>query len=782
MSKQSSFGRQVLLTQSVETFLQIERDQAKNQCFADIDLLHGQLFFRGLRGEHVIAITRTKQKNPTFSITELGSRERNFIDTTFSFALQQSRGVWFLPSESSLQVGFVHYAYHFYNAPRFAGNSVVRERYKVSLETSADALFIWALLEPCFDAMLQPFILRGEQNGNKSKEEQIKIWAEIDDLYDNLGFSVPQELRVMRYGGGWHKLRVAEQIEAKEQLFQALARQVKSDTSERYRAYCLRKLIAQYYKKAKADGKAKRSQVVSKAFERTLVGFFGGDWLAFLDYLGEEPHPDEQIITAIAPVQIQVGGKTRAAEVAAQMGLPIEEVENMMAAYWQGESSVSPVEQRIAVMRRYWQIFDDIHARQSVGMTPLWGLIEDGTRLDFYNLMQGPYQARLYQQLLPSDLLSEIEQLWGTVMLAQWPDRIVSEAFPHQLFRKTFGLALDFWHGCALTAWFLCEGPSSRTDMPGLSEYYRREREALREIGTPLPEELFDALIRAETLLGPPQPLNHSSQIYKGAAGISIELTMHHGQRRDGFEKLRDIITFYRHQWTSTYLTRYLQALCEKEIRGAGHAYSLLMNEKSKAPTAKQFAKAAVSATNHWFGGDMSKLYGAIQEKSPVQPHYKRQLPDERYAFAYTVFSLLGGSSYENKDLGNHHLDYQIREQEQTRYWQYCELASLNLWYVQLEEIYGRAPDQREFGMSKFSHCSAVIHQDTDMAWSTYAQVIKAAKQNQFALPERRGAPIRGSALPGSPTSSPHKQSPINQSSEEKHSWLQRILKRKPGK
>src|SRR5262249_8830170 len=156
--------------------------------------------------------------------------------------------------------------------------------------------------------------------------------------------------------------------------------------------------------------------------------------------------------------------------------LPVEEVRRMLGTYWGNQQIRSPVEQRVDALRQFWHAFDEIHARQRSGMRPLWGLVEDtGLVLQEEVTQSRPYQPGLYRELLSAALLSQIAQLWGTVMLPQWPHRIVSEPGPHRKMAETFGPALRFWHGCALTAWFLCEGPSSRTDLAGLATYYRRE-------------------------------------------------------------------------------------------------------------------------------------------------------------------------------------------------------------------------------------------------------------------------------------------------------------------
>lgn len=158
--------------------------------------------------------------------------------------------------------------------------------------------------------------------------------------------------------------------------------------------------------------------------------------------LGQRPHPDEQIVTALPKPQIYSGGRTRAKDIARQQGVSETEVEKIAAALWQKPSGASPIEERTACLRKYWQAFDDLHARQKPGMKSLWGLVEEGGRIDFEPVRDDIFHARLYLELLPAELTREIEKLWGTTMLNKYPESIVSEPFPHAVMANVFGPAI----------------------------------------------------------------------------------------------------------------------------------------------------------------------------------------------------------------------------------------------------------------------------------------------------------------------------------------------------
>jgi hypothetical protein len=242
-------------------------------------------------------------------------------------------------------------------------------------------------------------------------------------------------------------------------------------------------------------------------------------------------------------------------------------------------------------------------------------------------MWRSPYQPGLYRQLLARDLIEDIDGLWGTTMLPQWPERIVSAPFPHAVMADAFGSALKFWHGCALTAWFLCEGPYSRTDMAGLAKYHRGDLEDLKTLGCPVDGNAFNELLAAERKLGTPQPLYEKLSTEEIRPGISFTMQMSRGSRRGGFEGLRDIITRERRAWSEKYLDIYLRARWESEINRVAEEYHTIIADKGKPPIARRFARIAEDATNHWFGGDISSLYAALREKSPVQTVHELVIP-----------------------------------------------------------------------------------------------------------------------------------------------------------
>jgi hypothetical protein len=735
--------------------LQLERAQGRSERFAVLDELVGDVLQRALRGEYVIERQRSRRGDsaPLQGV----ERWRELLDTEFAAPAQQARGAWFLPDAVRVRLGKINFAAHYRTSPDFGGALIDGDGATVALGTAGDALFAWAVLDHFFETMLIPIEIRTRFAGGKTAEEQAKLWARFDSFAQALGFDVDEELEVMRFGGGWHTLTRALQVAERHELLRALGDQADEGLGARYRALRVGGLVARYYAKAK-NGRATRRQVMTRAEERTLAGFFGGDWLRFLDYLGEEPAAGEEIITALPEPRLYVGGSGRVAAVAAEQQVPLEEVERILAALWQGEST-SPVEARVGVLKRFWASFDGVHARQSPGMPSLWGLTEEGRLLeDDGSSSDGAFTRGLYQKLLPSDLIQEIEQFWLGSMIPRWPDRIVSSLSPIETMANAFGPALRFWHGAALTAWFVCEGPMSRTDMAGLAEYHAGDLDALERLGAPIDRNLFEELKRAEAKLPAPEPVwnDDGDESEEIADGISISVRFSDRSRREGFESLRDIITRYRRSWAEQHLDSYLREIWQDALRQTAREYSRFVAEKGKAPTAKQFAKTASPPANQWFGGDLSALYAAIAEKSPVKPERCHLLPSDRTRFAQRVFAEIGGKPLPQYEYDGKNKE-RIRAQntEHTRWWRRRELAEDALRYVQLHEALGEPPTMDIFGKRKFEFVANEIWGDADEGWRIYERAVATALATPEAVIALPPPPVPAVAVDRRPAERP---------------------------
>lgn len=448
-----SFGRRLLNLRSIDDCLALEADSGRLEEFADVDRFIGDLLVSALRGARIAKLQHDDVRGAKASILPPPGSNSDCLDHVFGFSQQQARGAWYLPENVSLKVGPANLVTYFREQPRFAMGIASEERAKVTLKSSADAMCLWAAVEPFFESLWLPLELRGPLAGTLNREEFLDQWRSIEAFFEATGLSVGEQLATLGYGSGWHMLDAAGQIERKSAFIESVSRQISTKTAVRFRAHRIRQLVERYYAKATARGEVERRKILTKAYQPVLSGVFAGDWLAFLKYIGEAPHPNEQIATSLPEARLYGTGTSKVAEVANAKNLPIAEVERMVAAFWDGrQAQRSPIEERVDVLRGYWKAFDEIHARQKSGMQPLWGLVEERGLLSLNDSRDGWYRSHLYRTLLRHDLLTDIGNLWSGVTLPAQPERVVTEVFPHALMAECFGPALKLWHGCALTA------------------------------------------------------------------------------------------------------------------------------------------------------------------------------------------------------------------------------------------------------------------------------------------------------------------------------------------
>jgi hypothetical protein len=726
------FGRRAVTLRSPDPLLALEKEERRTGFFAQVDYLAAFAIGRTLKGEIAITVERALHE-ATVVINGLESDQKQFLANVFSVGELQSRGAWFLPERATLRTGLADLPAIFSRYPRFAHHICDQQSAKVIFAENPAAVFVWAYLEPFFHYLFLPLEMRASWSGLKSREEHLSAWAEFDKLIAALGLALKDELAVMRYGGGWGRLSRDGQIKVKQNFLASIADQTTDLIPKRFRAFCCLDLITHYYSMAQ-DGKATRKQALNRPSDKkALVAFFQGDWLRLLEYLGEQPHPDEQVVTAIPQTKFFVGGAKDSAAVALKTGVSLEEVERIASTFWNPSGGktrplASPVEERVASLSDFWAAFDDIHSRQAPAMKSLWGLIEESRSIRLS--WEGPdwYNPRLYYELLPKQLTVTVEELWGAILLSERPDRIVSEISPHALMAETFGPALAFWHECALTAWFVCEGPYSRTTIQDMPGYFHRPLRALELLGTPIDLRLFIELSKAEARLGPPSEVpfpapKHSKflgSILKFLGSIlepDISVTMS-WSRRSGFENLRDIITRYRREWARQHLTAYLRARWEKDIREPARFHAQTMADKGKTPAAKHFARQATVATNRWFGGDISAFCASIGEKSAFRPIRVSLMPADRRGFATKVLAALQAN---RSNLVEHEARGQSAAQQKS---DLEHLAEESLRVVQLMEALGRSPTLEEFGRSDY--WAQTMGTDVNHAWETYIRLIEA--------------------------------------------------------
>jgi hypothetical protein len=241
---------------------------------------------------------------------------RSVMAEAFQLEAQQARGAWFLPETASIDAAMVTYAFSLRHHGRYAHTLAAQERAKLPLSGNPDAMVVWAVLQPLFEHLLAPVRLRVDEGGMLERAEFVERWSAYERALADLRLDVAAALAPFRWGGGWSRHDAERQVTAKMALLTTLGATVDVEVLRRHRARATRALVTQYYAKAK-KGRAKRRQVLTKELARSLAAFFGGDWLAFVRYLGDHARAKELSFLVGVEVALRLAG-ARAGEPAAR--------------------------------------------------------------------------------------------------------------------------------------------------------------------------------------------------------------------------------------------------------------------------------------------------------------------------------------------------------------------------------------------------------------------------------------------------------------------------------
>lgn len=705
MDSQQSYGRSLLSAQSADALLALERAAGRASPLQGLDEIVERLVAGAFQRTKPTVTAFERGKDAFLRIESLTEAERQIVEGHLSIASLNQRGAWSLPEDVSLRVGLINLPSYFRSAPRHAHNMAADARLRTELAANAETVLTWSILEPLFELLMRPldlFGIRGQgPNGTASFDESAEFlkWTGLadGDVIGSLHPDPPQ------FG-----LNAERVLEKKFAFLSAVQANLTRGIGQLFRAHLVKLLATQYYSKAKKDGRAKRKQVITKALTNEFVAAFLGDWPALVTYLGEEIHPEERIVTSLPEPKLQVASRSRVAEVAAERGIPVEEVERMAASLWGTGNQESPVHQRLQALTAFWQAFDTAHARQEPGMKSLWGLMDETSAHQFVREEVGPYNPYVYRDHLAPELSADIERLWGTTVLTKYPDHVVSEPFPHTRMAELYGPALKFWNGCGLTTWFFCEGPYSRTDLKGLAEYHRAELAQLEAAGCPVSSQLFAELKAAERRLGPEEAIEQSSTDIGIGLRISISAG---GMRRRGFSILRDIVTKHRRAWAEQFLTPYLDQAWRAPLSDLSQRMVLETSERGKPPTLKQFAKNAIPVAAAWFGGDMAMLYAAIGQKASFEIERRRMLPTDVPNF---IRNVLKGLAVRIARLST--------SEEAQRVPEYLAVQAPHC--VQLWEALDRTPTSKDLGESKLGWMATNLGTSADVVFQQLADAV----------------------------------------------------------
>lgn len=387
LSSSETFGARYRQLTRLDERLALEHAEDRRAEFAQVDRVIDAIVVSALQGERVVQVTKPWRRGDLDQIALLvDDASRPALDEHFSFERHQTRGAWYLPQTANLDVGTVHLAHWMKANERFALTLADAEDAKASL-AEADAVALWSALVPLFDELCLPLKLRSvTRTSVKTPAYQRRYWKEhVEPVYDALGLA-DAEVAQFGVGTGWGTLN-AEAVTARRSGLVAAWSRADLEAAARLRTHRIGLLVDQYYAKAKR-GSARRRQVVTKAHEPILSAYFGGDWLAFLSYLGEQPDPSEQLTSTLPKTEL----------------IPLRR-DGVAAAAGEQTTTASPVEQRVRALERLWVEFDAVHAEQQPGMLSLYGLLAYERPPSIH---QGPdyYRPGREEQVLSGDLVA----------------------------------------------------------------------------------------------------------------------------------------------------------------------------------------------------------------------------------------------------------------------------------------------------------------------------------------------------------------------------------------
>lgn len=626
------------------------------------------------------------------------------VEATFDLAAQQARGAWWLPEQASVQWGMVNLAAYYRDQPSWAMTRAGDDHGRFPLAVPA-VFATWAVLAPFADALLEPLILRGPISGSLAPDMAAARWAAVSQRYRDLALDtaeVQTAVHALTPGHGWSRLDPAGQVEAKQRLLTALGSAMGVDAVRRWRASQLHTLAARYAAKAK-KGQPESRAVLVKAVQPTMAAWFGGDWLALLHYLDQQPAEAEIIQTVLPAARLYVEGSQKVQQVARERNLAPEKVASMLASYLGGDAILSPVQQRAELVRAWWDASDAAQAVQRPGMPALDSGWE--AQVPLPNGPERPFAEPPGRSWLPPVTWQRISELWATKVFPTWPDRLVSTLSPTWSFKRALGPGLEFWSEIGLSCWYICEGPYARTELSELGSYYRRLLLAMQAAGTPVDGQLFVELEAAESRLGAPEQLRDPGQAIDAGHGITLTFSMSSGTRRDGYEILRDILTPYRRAWASAHLDKAVRAAWEQPLRELADKLNKAVAARGRLPTVRQRARLAASVANAWFGGDLSATFAAIGEQPPGPQSDVRMLPADRYGYCRRVYGQLGGRAATNP-LGT----------GDSQTYPLLSLAANAPRLIQQYELFGRPPTAKEADYDKYTNWPAGPDYDAYLA------------------------------------------------------------------
>lgn len=653
--------------------------------------------------------------NPAKIVTKLSPASRECLNRFFSGENQLNKGAVWLDASHSFSVAGLNYEY-----------------ITARLADDPGILFYLAVAAPALETLLRFMDIRHGSPLLRSKEYRLEdrnglpqydsrranaAWfKQVPERYALLGIDTDEWFAEVKSVSHFFGLPA----ENRHRLLEGMLKQIResivhSELVEYLRAERVQAAVQVYYRHSgKKRQPVPRRRFLKKAHEWLLSAYFEGSWLQFLEYISEEPAEDDYVSGAIPkprvlmPLKVPVG----------MTSLPPTEQKRVLDSL---DPAGSGLRTRLALARDYWAELIKAHEQQKPGMISLWGLVEDrpyspsGFQQDWGR--DGVYNPGLFQKRLPKALLQRIEELFGRETASQHPTARTLTLSPYYSFCTHLNPALSFWHGVGLTLWFLTQGPYSRTDIPGMPEYYQRQLDELKELGCPVDPSLFRDL-------GKVKVVSRGGEIFTITISVFSSETST-GKRRDqkqdkaaekSFLQLKEIYLRHLRVWTDSYFEPFWEERYRRKVAECGQLYNRLREMTGREPTLTKFVKQnVVDVINEYFSGDVYRLLEALGEPLPKNA----KLRDE---YLITSIETLEQAATAFASHQLKHLDERLR----------MAFVEMAIRYCRLWEGRGTPPVRSTFSSSYYYQeiCKGLgvnPDQDSEQAWAKFSTVVEKA-------------------------------------------------------
>jgi hypothetical protein len=392
------------------------------------------------------------------------------------------------------------------------------------------------------------------------------------------------------------------------------------DLGARLMALLCAQLAQAYYSKARKDGTVQEARVINTR-TRPLLDATLREWGRLVDYLGEG--------LSVADAQ------------------PIEVPDAALPS-----TPPEPVLERIEVLREWWQLYDARHAAQRPGDCGLGGLVPP--RWDYTN----PHDERngaqlgdsdLYRSALPSELVAQIERLWGSTVLPRVPSIVITEPRPFIRFRNLLQPAIDVWDDLATNCWSLCFA-NWGYPLDQMEERHAKLRRELDRLNAPVDVAMYRELCEAgrghDWLFAPRGvTVTFAISLEEGVPTVSTgDDRPSASETAATFLALRQVLDAHRRRWLDVHLDLMLDAIWRADLGNAARCYWKRFRGKGSPPTVKQALPDVLDAAQRWLNADFGALGRLTALQGPITQSptaTSRQLPSDLTSIRRDVATVL---------------------------------------------------------------------------------------------------------------------------------------------